>query len=57
MAIEKIYRYEMNEEGFFLFEIPIFALAKKRVGASWKEHMELLKLVYNAFPDAMECIT
>jgi len=33
------------------------ALATKRIGSSWKEHMELLQLVYNAFPGAIETPT
>ena len=38
-------------------DFPLFALATKRIGSTWLEHMELLKLVYSAFPDAIAVLS
>lgn len=43
----KIFRTESG------VELTLFAFATKRIGANWDHHMELLTLMYNGYPAAM----
>lgn len=48
---QRIYQSAEFDNGM---NLPIFAFATKRIGATWVEHMELLELVYAEFPLALE---
>lgn len=44
-----------TRDGNLVSELSFFALCSKRIGSTYVEHMELLKLFYDAFPGALSC--
>ena len=53
LARKSVFEREVDHQ--LVDALPIFALATKRIGATWIQHMELLELFYDAFPASLEC--
>lgn len=55
LARERLYRAQTNDDEQVMLDLPLHAFANKRIGKNWTQHMELMKLFFNAFPGAIEC--